>query len=71
MPVYNNCHHLQTSRLRMNNSSVDTVKIENLIDLYIQGRLNEEEIDKVWVELILSDEIFDYLKTRTTLHSLS
>lgn len=55
----------------MNNSSVDTVKIENLIDLYIQGRLNEEEIDKLWVELILCDEIFDYLKTRTTLQSLS
>ncbi len=55
----------------MNNSSVDTVKIENIIDLYVQGQLNETETDELWIELILHDEIFDYLKTYTTLYSLS
>jgi hypothetical protein len=55
----------------MNDSTFDIVKIENNIDLYVQGQLNEAEIDELWIELILHDEIFDYLKTYTTLYSLS
>lgn len=38
-------------------------KIEEKIDQYINGQLNQEEIDELWAELIQDGYHLDYLKT--------
>lgn len=38
-------------------------ELERKIDLYTNGRLNSEEVDELWVELVQDDYYLDYLKT--------
>lgn len=44
--------------------------IENRIDLYLKGRLSQDQIDDLWVELIENPECYDYLKTVVSLRNI-
>ena len=44
--------------------------IERRIDLYINGKLNQPQIDNLWVDLIENPSHFNYLKTTATLKSV-
>lgn len=46
----------------MNNNSRD-INLEKQIDAYIKGHLSEEEVDKLWVELLKNPEYIDLLET--------
>lgn len=37
--------------------------LERRIDLYINGKLSEEEVDTLWAELIQNEYYFDYAKS--------
>ena len=43
------------------------IDIERRIDLYIYGKLNQLQIDALWVDLIENPSNFNYLKTTATL----
>lgn len=38
-------------------------ELEKKIDLYVNGRLSQEEVEELWVELIQDEHHIDYLKT--------
>jgi tetratricopeptide (TPR) repeat protein len=42
-------------------------ELERKIDLYICGRLNQEQIDALWVEMIQHPDSYEYLKTSVAL----
>ncbi len=42
-------------------------ELERKIDLYINGQLDTEQIDDLWVELIQDEKTLDYIKTVATL----
>lgn len=44
--------------------------IENRIDLYLKGRLDQEQIDKLWVDMIENPESYEYLKTMVSLKNI-
>lgn len=44
--------------------------IERKIDLYVNGRLDQIQIDALWVELIENPAYYEYLKTSAALKSL-
>lgn len=44
--------------------------LERKIDLYLNGRLSEEEIDNLWVELIQDGYYLDYMKSVANLKSI-
>lgn len=45
-------------------------ELERKIDLYICGRLNQEQIDALWVEMIENPAAYTYLKTSVALRSI-
>lgn len=45
-------------------------ELEYKIDLYIDGKLTNDEIDELWVELIQDEYYLDYLKTAASLKAL-
>jgi tetratricopeptide (TPR) repeat protein len=45
-------------------------ELEYKIDLYIDGKLSNNEIDELWVELIQDEYYMDYLKTAASLKAL-
>lgn len=45
-------------------------EIERKIDLYINGKLNQQQIDELWAELIQDESALDYLKTAANLKEL-
>ena len=42
---------------------VNKLTIEQKIELYIEGRLNEEESDLLWAEMMSEPDYYDYFKT--------
>ena len=46
-------------------------KLEEKIDQYVNGNLNEEEIDELWSEVIFDDYYYDYMKTVASLKGLA
>lgn len=44
--------------------------IERKIDLYVNGRLDQIQIDALWVELIENPSYYEYLKTSAALRSM-
>jgi tetratricopeptide (TPR) repeat protein len=46
-------------------------ELEEKIDQYVSGNLNENEIDELWSEIIFDDYYYDYLKTVASLKSLA
>lgn len=46
------------------------IDIERRIDLYIYGKLNQLQIDALWVDLIENPSNFNYLKTTASLKSV-
>lgn len=48
----------------------NSIEIQKRIDQYIQGKLSEKEIDKLWVTFLDSPEWFDYFTTLINLHSI-
>ncbi len=44
--------------------------LERKIDLYINGRLSDEQIDDLWTELIQDDYYMDYMKSSANLKAL-
>ncbi|MEX1011961.1 MAG: tetratricopeptide repeat protein [Balneolaceae bacterium] len=47
------------------------IELERKIELYLEGRLNEEEVDALWTELIEREEYVDYLKTAANLREIA
>lgn len=45
-------------------------ELERKIDLYINGQLDTEQIDDLWVELIQDEKALDYIKTVATLKNI-
>ncbi|WP_069130376.1 tetratricopeptide repeat protein [Rhodohalobacter halophilus] len=45
--------------------------LEEKIDQYVAGNLNEKEIDELWSEIIFDDYYYDYLKTVASLKGLA
>jgi tetratricopeptide (TPR) repeat protein len=45
-------------------------ELERKIDLYISGRLNQEQMDALWVEMIENPAAYNYLKTSVSLRSI-
>jgi hypothetical protein len=54
----------------MRSTQIKPTEIENAIECYVHGRLNEDEIEGLWIELIQNSEYLDYLKTYAALSSL-
>lgn len=46
-------------------------ELERKIDLYICGRLNQDQIDELWVEMIENPNAYAYLKTTVTLQKIA
>jgi tetratricopeptide (TPR) repeat protein len=44
--------------------------IENRIDLYLKGRLDQDQIDSLWVEMIDNPHGYEYLKTMVSLKNI-
>ena len=45
------------------NNEVNKLTIEQKIEMYIEGRLNEEESDMLWAEMMERPDYYDYFKT--------
>ena len=45
-------------------------ELERKIDLYVHGRLDDEQIDDLWAELIYNEDALDYLKTVASLKGI-
>ena len=45
------------------NHEVNKLTIEQKIEMYIEGRLNEEESDLLWAEMMNRPDYYDYFKT--------
>jgi hypothetical protein len=54
----------------MRSAKIKPTEIESAIECYVHGRLNEDEIEDLWIELIQNSEYLDYLKTYAALSSL-
>lgn len=39
------------------------IQTQKQIDMYIKGKLAEEEIDKLWVKFLKAPELYDYFET--------
>ncbi len=46
------------------------IEVQKRIELYIQGKLSDEEIDELWVIFLESPEWFDYFMTLLNLYSI-
>ncbi|MEX1062115.1 MAG: tetratricopeptide repeat protein [Balneolaceae bacterium] len=46
-------------------------EIERKIDFYVNGKLDDQEVEELWVELIQNDDAFDYLKTVASLRDIA
>lgn len=46
-------------------------ELERKIDLYICGRLNQDQIDALWVEMIENPSAYSYLKTTVALQKIA
>lgn len=46
-------------------------ELEKKIDQYVNGNLNEEEIDELWSQVIFDDYYYDYMKTVASLKGLA
>lgn len=44
--------------------------LEDKIDRYIKGQLNDEDIEQLWVDVIQDSYYFDYMKTAANVHHL-
>src|SRR5690625_7390003 len=42
----------------------------NKIHDYLEGSLNEEQVDELWAELLSDDEAFDYMQTLAMLRKM-
>lgn len=45
-------------------------ELERRIDLYVNGRLNQEQIDALWVDMIENPDAYAYLKTTVALREV-
>lgn len=54
----------------MKRNGIDT-HIERKIDLYVNGKLDQHQIDELWSELIQDESALDYLKTVANLKELA
>ncbi len=46
-------------------------ELEHKIDQYVEGKLNGEEVEELWSEVILDDYYYDYMKTVANLKGLA
>ncbi len=46
------------------------LKVEERIDQYLNGKLNQSEIDHLWIDVIENKHHYEYLKTSATLKSM-
>lgn len=46
------------------------LKVEERIDHYLNGKLNQSEIDQLWIDVIENKHHYEYLKTSPTLRSM-
>jgi len=44
--------------------------IKHQIDLYINGRLNEQQVEELWAELVQNDDYMDYMKTAANVKAI-
>jgi tetratricopeptide (TPR) repeat protein len=51
-------------------SQQNNFDIENRIDQYLKGRLGQEQIDSLWVDMIEDPESYEYLKTMVSLKNI-
>lgn len=52
------------------NTQSHILDLEDRIDLYVKGALNQNQIDELWVDVIQNDYL-DYMKTAATVRKLS
>lgn len=52
------------------NSNDFQQELERRIDLYVNGRLNQEQIDALWVDMIQNPNSYEYLKTTVALREV-
>jgi tetratricopeptide (TPR) repeat protein len=52
------------------NISEKDLKVEERIDQYLNGKLNQVEIDHLWIDVIENKQHYDYLKTSATLKKM-
>lgn len=49
---------------------VDTLEIQEKNKNYILGRLNQDEIDELWMEFLKAPKLFDYFMIELHLYAL-
>lgn len=57
--------------MKENRNNKPNQQVRRRIDDYVDGRLNREEIDRLWEELVGDEEALDYLKTVANLKYLA
>lgn len=54
----------------MSKQSRDKVELAQKIDAYLKGKLSEDEVDTLWIELLKRPDYLEYLKTEAALKDL-
>lgn len=52
------------------NKSEEDLQVQERIDLYLNGKLGQDQIDDLWVEIIENPENYDYLHTSAALRKI-
>lgn len=51
-------------------NGVHTLEIHERINKYILGKLNQKEIDELWIEFLKDPKLFDYFMIELHLYAL-
>lgn len=54
----------------MSKQSRDKIELARKIDAYLKGKLSEDEIDTLWIELLKRPDYLEYLKTEAAVKDL-
>lgn len=52
-------------------SRIDYTELDEKIRRYVNGSLSQQEIDELWVDVLMDPEALDYLKASINLHSIA